>query len=597
MSEYGDPADDRRRKERREGDDLPEAEVHMAGWSPWVWVIPVLAVFFVGWLVVRYGFFGGGDITVRFVEARGLDRYSPVRFRGAKVGTVQKITIDENLKEVVVRISMDASMNHALKKGTSFWIVEPGLETGSVGGLLSGTYVAIEPGEGEDTREFVGQEHAPILGAPEAGKTIILEAEAGTSIHQGSGVFFNGMRVGRILGSEYDPSRGISNIHAFIVQRHADHVRQSTRFYRTGGLNVSLAGGRVSMGDASLTSLLNAGISFYTPDVFSGAPVGDLTRFELHGSEAEAIASADGPHLTYVTYFPGPIGGLAPGTPVQMKGVEVGHVREVRLRYVAETASLETPVTLEIDPRRLEVDAKAHASRVDLRNTMNGVLDQLVRKGMRASLSTSLVLPGAGAVSLDVVASPNTARLNTSTDPPVIPAAAGGSGIEGALGAIGDVATTIRNLPLREIAENMRSASVRLNAVMNDPAIDQSLEKLNRSLTEIERVAVTAGQNVDPIATSLRNAVESAESAAETIDRTAQTASASVEPIVQSLRNAAAAAESAASRAEQLIGTSQKQGYDIGELVRELTRAAEAVRALANFLAENPDALLKGRAK
>ena len=28
-------------------------------------------------------------------EARGLDRYSPVRYRGAKVGTVQKITIDQ----------------------------------------------------------------------------------------------------------------------------------------------------------------------------------------------------------------------------------------------------------------------------------------------------------------------------------------------------------------------------------------------------------------------------------------------------------------------------------------------------------------------
>ena len=167
MSEYDD-IDDRRKE-------TPEGTVRATHWGPWVWIVPAIAIFFVGYLIVRYGFFGGGDITVRFVEARGLDRYSPVRFRGAKVGTVQKISIDENMREVVVRISMDASMNHALRQNTRFWIVEPGIEGGGIGGLLSGTYVGIAPGEGEDTREFVGQEYAPVLPAPADGKTFILE--------------------------------------------------------------------------------------------------------------------------------------------------------------------------------------------------------------------------------------------------------------------------------------------------------------------------------------------------------------------------------------------------------------------------------------
>ncbi len=45
------------------------------------------------------------------------------------------------------------------------------------------------------------------------------------------------------------------------------------------------------------------------------------------------------------------------------------------------------------------------------------------------------------------------------------------------------------------------------------------------------------------------------------------------------------------------MGSSQKQNYDLGELIKELTRAAEAVRALSQYLTENPDALLKGRSK
>src|SRR5438105_12385117 len=110
------------------------------------------------------------------------------------------------------------------------------------------------------------------------------------------------------------------------------------------------------MGGASLGSLLNSPVGFYTPSMMAGAEAPEGAHFELFDSEATATAAADGPQLTYLTYFPGPIKGLKAGTSVQMKGFEVGHVRDVRLRYVAATASLETPVTIEIDPRKLELE-------------------------------------------------------------------------------------------------------------------------------------------------------------------------------------------------------------------------------------------------
>jgi paraquat-inducible protein B len=592
MSEYDDIED---RRKNAPKDAPPEASVHMAKWNPWIWVIPVLAIFFVGYLVVRYGFFGGGDITVRFAEARGLDRYSPVRFRGAKVGTVQKITVDKELKAVEVRITMDASMNGALTKGTRFWIVEPNIEGGGLGSILSGTYVGISPGEGEETREFVGQEYPPVLATPEAGKTFILEGPNVGSIVPGTPVQFEGIRVGRVLGADHDEKTGKTTVHVFVVQRFAHHVKETTRFWRAGGLSFSLGGGGVSMGDASLSSLLNAPLAFYTPDVLAGMPAADMSRFELYESRGAAIAASDGPHLTYLTYFPGPVGGLKPGTPVQMKGVQVGRVRDVRLRYVPRTASLETPVTIEIDPRLLEMPVNNGMTREEVRRNMNDALSHLINKGMRATLATSLVLPGASAVSLETVGQAGAGRLVTENDPPIIPAAAEGNGLAGAMASISSVAETIRSLPLREIAGHMRSSAQRLDALMNDPRLDQSLQRLNTSLASVERVAATAEKNADPIVSSIRNAASSAESAAKTIDATATSASQSIDPIVKSLTNAASSAEAAAKRAEQLLGSSQKQNYDVAELIRELTRAAEAVRSLASYLTENPDSLIKGR--
>jgi len=585
MSEY-DHEDEN--KERAES---AQATVHVARWSPWVWIVPVVALFIVGWLVVRYGF-GGGDITVRFAEARGLDRYSPVRFRGAKVGTVQKITIDKDLGGVVVRISMDASMSHALRKGTRFWVVEPGIEGGGLGGLLSGTYVGIAPGtvEGDTTevREFAGQEYPPVLSAPEAGKTIILEGQGAGSITVGAPVQFEGTRVGRVLGSEYDPKREVTSVYVFVVQRFAHYVRQSTRFWRGGGLSISVGGGGINVGDASVATLLNAPVSFYTPEVMAGAEVATGTRFELYESRAAAIAAADGPHMDYLTYFSGSVQGLTPGTPVRMKGVQVGRVRDVRLRYVPSTASLETPVMLEIDPRLLELEVTNATTRDELRGRLNGVLQRLVQKGMRASLASSLVLPGASAVNLDLIARPGTGRLVVENDPPIIPAAAGDNGLGSAMASLTKVADTIGNLPLAEIAGHMRSAASRLDTLIHDPVLDQSLQRMNRSLAEIEKVATVAGQNAGPIVKSVRNAAASAENAAAVANQ-------NVQPIVESLRNAADSAEAAAGRASQLMGTSQRQNYDLAELIKELTRAAEAVRALSQYLTENPDALLKGR--
>ena len=596
MSEYDDVEKERKPEGERRAPESPaqaRARVHVRHWSPWIWVIPALAIFFAGYLIVRYGFFGGGDITVTFAEARGLDRYSPVRYRGAKVGTVQKITIDQERGGVEVRISMDASMNYALRKNTKFWIQEAGLEGGGIGGILSGTSVGILPGDGEETREFVGQEYTPLLAPPEAGKTYILESRGVGGLAAGSPVQFNGMRVGRILGAVYDDARNLTMIHAFVSQPYVNHVRQATRFWRAGGLSFSLGGAGASV-SGGLASILNAPVSFYTPEVMAGAPVANRTHFQLHDSEQAAIASSDGPHLNYLTYFPGPLRGLAVGTPVQMKGVKVGRVRQVRLRYLPETASLETPVMLEIDPRQLEFPVNDATTREDLRAQMNAALARMVNRGLRASLATSLVLPGASAVNLDFVARPGTGRLVMS-DPPIIPAATAGDGLSGAMSAITDVANTIRSLPLSEIAADVRSTTSRLRRLVDDPALENSLQRLDRSMAEVEKIAVTAGRNADPIVRNLRGAAESANRSAQQVEGAVGKVTENIDPVVQSLRNAADSASAAAKRAEELMGTSQKQGYDISELVRELTRAAEAVRALANYLTENPDAVIKGR--
>ena len=112
-----------------------------------------------------------------------------------------------------------------------------------------------------------------------------------------------------------------------------------------------------------------------------------------------------------------------------------------------------------------------------------------------------------------MVGRPGTAHL-VMTEPPIIPAASGGTGIEGALSSLNQVAARIQNLPIEEIAGHLRSASARMDTLVSDPALRESLQRLNRSLAEIEKVAVVTRENIGPIAQSLRNAATAAEAAA-----------------------------------------------------------------------------------
>lgn len=174
---------------------------------------------------------------------------------------------------------------------------------------------------------------------------------------------------------------------------------------------------------------------------------------------------------------------------------------------------------------------------------------------MRATLSSSLVLPGASGVSLDIVAHPGSARLAVEHEPPIIPAAP----------PTGDILARIQNLPIEDIAAHLQSTVARVDQLVHDPALSQTLQRMNASMANVQKITAVTSANIGPL--------------------------------IESLRATASSAQSAAARAQQLLATAPAQNYDLGSMIKELTRAAESIRALADYLNENPDALLKGRAK
>lgn len=95
-----------------------------------------------------------------------------------------------------------------------------------------------------------------------------------------------------------------------------------------------------------------------------------------------------GERRTYVAYFPGSVKGLRVGAPVDFRGVTIGRVTDIRIRYDASDGTMQIPVVMEFEPARITVigadDVVEH----------RGDLDDLIRRGLRAQLQTQSIVTG-----------------------------------------------------------------------------------------------------------------------------------------------------------------------------------------------------------
>ena len=193
-----------------------QAGVRHGWWPGWIWAIPVAALLIVIWLGARALLAGGTSITIRFPDAHGMkEENTDVVMRGTRVGHVTGIKLTRDGTAVIVTASIDAGAGKFLRAGTRFWLrgAEPSLSNlSSIGSLLSGPTIVMDPGAGGKARHFTGLERKPIAPAA-AGRPILYEISVGSeagSLAGGDPVTLRGFTVGEVrdVGFDYDPATG-----------------------------------------------------------------------------------------------------------------------------------------------------------------------------------------------------------------------------------------------------------------------------------------------------------------------------------------------------------------------------------------------------
>ena len=280
-------------------DAVPVARVRRRRrWTSYlIWLVPLVAAVFAGYLVMSRLHEYGPTIRIMFRDATGLKPgQSEIRFRGVTVADVASLELTPDQAYVVVTARVRHEAANIARTGSVFWIVRPEVGFETVRGLttvVSGPYIEVFPGSGAAKTEFIGTEHpSPALG--KSGLHIILATAQLGSIRPRTAVTYRGVEVGTVTTSTLSRDAAAAHVHALIDQRYARLVRVGSRFWTAGGVDVNLSLRKgLEINVESLRSLVAGGVAFATPDAESPAAK-DAAVFVLH----------DKPEKEWLTWAP-----------------------------------------------------------------------------------------------------------------------------------------------------------------------------------------------------------------------------------------------------------------------------------------------------
>jgi paraquat-inducible protein B len=542
------------RQSTTEVDEVPEVEVAARRGISIVWLIPLIAGAIAIWLGYTTLQQKGPTVTITFANAEGLEAgKTKVKYKDVDVGLVEHVAISEDLSRIVVTASMVKGTERSLSEGTRFWIVRPRIGAAGVSGLgtlLSGAYVAVDPGPGKQTTSFTGLEEPPPINSDVAGRRYRLRATRLGSVSRGSPVYYHDIQVGQVLNYELADDQKSLDIDVFVAAPHDRLVRDSSRFWNASGFEISLGAGGVDVSVESLQSLLAGGIAFDTPTLDRpGEPAAAGTSFPLFDSYRAVTESRYTEKILYEVYFDGSVRGLRAGAPVEFRGMRIGSVADLKLEIDPRQDTVRIPVTLGIEPERITMiggmlNAEPYA-----------MMRSLVQRGLRAQLKSANLLTGDLLVDLDFHPESPPAKLVEGGTYPVIPSVP--TQLEVLTASITGVLSKLAALPLPELAADLRTTVQNVNGLVAAPDTKNTVAALRDSATHLQALLGTLDQQLGPL-------LKRANSTLATTDT--------------------------------LVGPDSQLRYDTADLLRELTGAARSIRVFADYLQRHPDALLRGKA-
>jgi paraquat-inducible protein B len=529
---------------------VPEAVVRRGPrWPSWlIWLVPIVALTFGAYLGLRALAERGPTIEITFKTAEGIEaRKTKIRYRNVDVGEVRAIRLSKDRRSAVVTAQMTREASDLLGEDTKFWIVRPRVSGGSVSGLstlLAGSYIGMDAGKSENTkREFVGLEQPAIVTSDVPGRTFVLRADDLGSLDVGSPIYFRHIQAGQVAKYELAPDGRAVVLRIFVNAPYDQMVRRNTRFWHAEGVDIDVSAAGVKVDTQSIASILIGGLAFQAPpDEPEGPAVEADTTFRLFANRGQAMKPPES-GLLFTLLFNESVRNLAPGAPVDFRGVVIGEVKSIGIEYDPVKKRAFVPVVARIDIERLR-QRRAGSGGEPPRLDPKMFVDRMVERGLRAQVRTASLVTSQLYIALDFFPDAPKAKVDWTRTPPELPTLTGS--LQELTVTIGNIAKKLDKVPFDQIGNNLNATLKSANAVLDEleretvPELKGTLEEARRTLDQVGKAAGSVQQMAAPDA-----------------------------PLQQNL----------------------------GGTLDEVSRAAASFRALADYLERHPESLLRGKKK
>jgi paraquat-inducible protein B len=540
---------------------LPQSAVaKRRRWQPsLIWLIPIVAALVGISLVVRLVTERGPTITISFKSAEGIEAgKTKLKYKEVEIGNVKSIHLAEDRSRAIATVQLLKEAKGFIAADTRFWVVRPRAEATGVSGLstlFSGAYIGADAGNSTRTsREFQGLEVPPIVTRDESGRQFVLRASDLGHLDIGSPVYFRRIKVGQLAAYTLDEDGKGVTLRVFINSPYEKFVGANTRFWHASGFDLQLDASGLKLRTQSLATVILGGIAFQSPEDKPGPQAPENMAFALSPDEEVALAPGDGPALDVLMYFNQSLRGLAPGAPVDFKGVVLGEVKSIGIEFDPKERQFRMPVLVRVYPERLRrgdgndemESAQARHSRVQ----------SMIDRGLRAQLRLGNLLTGQLYVALDFF--PNAAEVEptAASEPmqmPTIP-----NSLDELQSQIGEIAIKLNKIPYEQIGKDLQ----------------KTMATLDRTLSSAEVLAKRLNNDLSPqMSAAMKDIRKTLDAAGKTLDAAGKTLG----------------------TAERAIAEDAPLQQDLRRTLQELSRSAASMRILTDYLEQHPESLLRGK--
>jgi paraquat-inducible protein B len=256
-----------------------------------------------------------------------------------------------------------------------------------------------------------------------------------------------------------------------------------------------------------------------------------------------------------VCYFDGSVNGLAKGAAVKFRGVKIGWVQDIRMRYRQAAEDRRIPVLIALDAKRVhELVAGSNEAPIA----------KLVSEGLHARLESESLVSGQLYVGLQF--QPNSAAAPTQeAEIPTLP-----NGLEEASTTVMALLERLRRVDFEGIGRSMANAADGVAALAGSRELHAAVTQMPALIRSVRRLTTDLDSHVGATTEELRAAARDARSTLAQMRTTLERADRTLAP------------------QGPLVG-------GLSDTLQDLDRAARAVRELAESLERNPSSLLLGR--